>query len=366
MSAEHVIAWLERFPETGGPAERIPIGRSPFVIGRSEDAGYTVYSGKVSKEHAAITFDGADYVLRDLHSTNGTFVDGQPITEHRLKAGDIIHVAHLEFCFRSAALSSTPGAPATDLVERTQQLGGDRPQSLIRGREQLRELIEAEAVAIVFQPIVDLHTRAIVGCEALARGTFGGLTANPAELLHLAEQCDMAMDLSRLLARLAVTRTATVPAGVRVFINVHPCQLNDGRLEETLTDIRGWAGADSSHPLVIEIPEASITDSHAMARNRALLDRFGMEFAYDDFGAGQARLMELTDVPPHYLKLDKTVIRGIETAGPRQEMLTGLFQVAARLGVRVIAEGVESEESALICRKLGCDLGQGYFFGRPV
>lgn len=93
--------------------------------------------------------------------------------------------------------------------------------------------------------------------------------------------------------------------------------------------------------------------------------RLGLQFAYDDFGAGQARLIELSDIPPDYLKFDRGMIEGIETATPRQEMVSALLRVVRRLGVRVIAEGVETELVAAICQRLGCDLGQGYLFGRP-
>ena len=94
--------------------------------------------------------------------------------------------------------------------------------------------------------------------------------------------------------------------------------------------------------------------------------KLGLQFAYDDFGAGQARLIELSDIPPDYLKFDRGMIEGIESATPRQEMVSALLRVVRRLGVRVIAEGVETELVATICQRLGCDLGQGYLFGRPA
>jgi EAL domain-containing protein (putative c-di-GMP-specific phosphodiesterase class I) len=103
-----------------------------------------------------------------------------------------------------------------------------------------------------------------------------------------------------------------------------------------------------------------------MAENKKALARLGMQFAYDDFGAGQARLIELTDIPPDYLKFDRAMIEGIGAATPRHEMVGALLKVVRRLGVRVIAEGIETEELATICRALGCDLGQGYLFGRPT
>jgi pSer/pThr/pTyr-binding forkhead associated (FHA) protein len=89
-------AYLERYPEAGGPAERVPLWKVPFTIGRSETADHTVYSSKVSKEHAAIEVAGQRYVVRDLDSTNGTFVNGKRVKTADLSEGDRLSVGRLE------------------------------------------------------------------------------------------------------------------------------------------------------------------------------------------------------------------------------------------------------------------------------
>ena len=83
--------YLESFAERGGPAERVPLVRTPFVIGRSATVDHTVYSSKVSKEHAVIDRFGDRYLVTDLVSTNGTFVNGRRTVEAFLRDGDIIH-----------------------------------------------------------------------------------------------------------------------------------------------------------------------------------------------------------------------------------------------------------------------------------
>ncbi|HEX5071225.1 MAG TPA: EAL domain-containing protein [Vicinamibacterales bacterium] len=357
-------AYLERYPEAGGPAERTPLWRLPFVIGRSEAADHTVYSSKVSKEHAVIEAAGGRYQVRDLGSTNGTFVNGARAAASFLADGDIIHLAHIEFCFRHARREDAPAPERDRLVEQTQFIVADQPSSLIRGGESLRELLAAEAVEILFQPIVDLRSRSVLAFEALARGTHPELSANPATLLALAEQCDLVVELSRLFARRAVLASTRLPAGAKVFVNVHPQELTHPELLDALTKLAALTSPD--HRVVLEIAEASVTDVSAMIRNRDAFMSLGLQFAYDDFGAGQARLIELADIPPDYLKFDKAMIEGIEAATPRQEMVSALLRVVRRLGVRVIAEGVETEVVAGICERLGCDLGQGFLFGRPA
>jgi EAL domain-containing protein (putative c-di-GMP-specific phosphodiesterase class I) len=356
-------AYLERYPEAGGPAERTPVRRLPFVIGRSETADHTLYSSKVSKEHAVIEINGGRYALRDLRSTNGTFLNGQRTDESYLKDGDIIHLAHIEFCFRHTRETETATRESNRVVEQTQIIPADRPSSLIRGGELLRELLAAGAVETLFQPIVDLRTRTAVAFEALARGTHPELSNTPTALLALAEQCDLVVELSRLFAKRAVMQSTRLPTGAKVFVNVHPRELSHPDLLDALTELVAFRSPD--HQIVLEIAESSVTDVSAMGKNREAFTSLGLQFAYDDFGAGQARLIELADIPPDYLKFDKSMIEGIEAATPRQEMVSALLRVVRRLGVRVIAEGVEAEAVASICQQLGCDLGQGFLFGRP-
>jgi EAL domain-containing protein (putative c-di-GMP-specific phosphodiesterase class I) len=357
-------AYLERFPEAGGPAERIPLWKLPFTIGRSETADHTVYSGKISKEHATIEAKDGRYAVRDLESTNGTFVNGERAPTHVLEDGDILHLAHIEFCFRHGEPPPLDETSERDrLVEQTQMVMADQPHSIIRGTELLRELIEAGAVEMVYQPIVDLRTRSVLAYEALARGTHPELSANPATLLALAEQCDLVVEMSRMFARRAVMTSTHLPPGVKVFVNMHAQELTHPDLFDALSELAALAG---DRQVVLEIAEASVTDVSAMGKNREAFMSLGLQFAYDDFGAGQARLLELADIPPDYLKFDRGMIEGIEAATPRQEMVSALLRVVRRLGVRVIAEGIETELVAAICQRLGCDLGQGYLFGRPA
>ena len=357
-------AYLERYPEAGGPAERIPLSKVPFTIGRSETADHTVYSGKVSKEHATIEAADGHYTVRDLDSTNGTFVNGERASLHVLADGDIVHLAHIEFCFRHGQPSPHDEISDGDrLVEQTQFVLANQPHSIIRGTELLRELIEAGAVDMVYQPIVDLRTRSVVAYEALARGTHPELSANPTALLTLAEQCNLVVELSRMFARRALMSCTHLPRGVKLFVNMHAQELSHPDLFDALSELASLA---DDRQVVLEIAEASVTDVSAMGKNKEAFMRLGLQFAYDDFGAGQARLIELSDIPPDYLKFDRGMIEGIESATPRQEMVSALLRVVRRLGVRVIAEGVETELVAAICQRLGCDLGQGYLFGRPA
>jgi EAL domain-containing protein (putative c-di-GMP-specific phosphodiesterase class I) len=358
-------AYLECYPEQGGPVQRVPLLRLPFLIGRSETADHTIYSSKVSKEHATIAASGDGFVVRDLDSTNGTFVNGKRITEDALADGDIIQVAHVEFRFRHpAVLAPALGAPADSAVEQTHVALSDQTDSIILGTQLMRELISREAVEILYQPIVDLQSGEVIGFEALGRGAHAELSRSPEVLFGLAERCGLTIELSRLFRRAAVASSHRLPPGPRIFVNVHAAELRDPGFIESLAGLR--RGGASDRRVVLEIAESSVTDVAAMADRKAAFTRLGLEFAYDDFGAGQARLLELADIPPDYLKFDKVMIQGIDQAAPRQEMVAALLTAVRKFGVRVIAEGIETEPVAAICQRLGCEFGQGYLFGRPA
>jgi EAL domain-containing protein (putative c-di-GMP-specific phosphodiesterase class I) len=356
-------AYLERFAEQGGPAERIDLDRSRLLIGRSESAGHTIYSSAVSKTHAELLKIGDRYLLRDLQSTNGTFVNGERIAERVLNNGDIIHFAQVEFCFRQGSSHAPTISGVEESVSRTQALEIPPPSSLIRGTEMLRELLRTEAVDVLFQPIVHLRTGEVIGYEALGRGTHPDLSRSPGVILALAEQCGLAVEVSRLFRQLAVRQCGDLPAPARLFLNIHRQELDHASLIDSLTALLPEA---RHRRMVIEIPESAVTDVATMARLRAALHQLNVEIAYDDFGAGQARLLELTEAPPHYVKLDKTMVEGIQTSLPRREILEALLRAARSLDVRIIAEGLETRRAAAACLQLGCELGQGYLFCPPA
>jgi EAL domain-containing protein (putative c-di-GMP-specific phosphodiesterase class I) len=236
--------------------------------------------------------------------------------------------------------------------------------SLIRGARLMRELIDTESVRVLYQPIVDLRTRAVVAYEALGRGMHPDLTQKPAELLQLAASCNLSAELSQLFRVMAVRGASRLRAGSTVFLNVHPDELVSPSFIASLEAIE--PPPCGTYRFVLEIAESSVTDVAAMTKHREAFAELGFEFAYDDFGAGQARLLELCDIPPHYLKLDTGVVQGIEGVKARQEVVRALLSVIGSLGVQIVAEGIETEPVALMCQELGCQLGQGYLFGRPM
>jgi EAL domain-containing protein (putative c-di-GMP-specific phosphodiesterase class I) len=353
-------AYLEHYQENHGPAQIVEFNRFPFHVGRSEKADLSIYSCQVSKHHAVIDCRGGRFGLRDLGSTNGTFVNGQRVTESPLRDGDIIHFAHKEFRFSVISLST----PLKKIEIETTPMQKGLPISVICGRQALQEVLLRQLVRVVFQPIVDLQTQSNMGYEALGRGTHEELSQSPAQLFHLAEKCGLATHLSRLFRLVALREVHAITGPSSLFFNVHPAEMDDFDFLNSLgeVDVRPRAGQQ----MVMEVHENSVCDVSAMRRLRDRLHELGIGLAFDDFGAGQARLAELADAPPDFLKIDMKLIRGIDRAPSRQHIVGSLTELCSRLGVRVLAEGIETAEEADCCRRLGCHWGQGFLFGSPA
>ncbi|MBV9124872.1 MAG: EAL domain-containing protein [Planctomycetes bacterium] len=355
--------YLEHYPDPGGPPHRIVLDPLPFRIGRSPTAQHIIYSRQVSKEHSEIFRVGKEFRIRDLGSTNGTFVNGQRVGEAPLVNGDIIHIAHSEFRF-GCQLENAANETSDNLgLSQTETSRSDLPTSIIRSSRHLKDLLEQQAARVVFQPIVHLDTRRLAGYETLGRGNHPELSASPGDLFRLAGQCKLEVDLSRLFRTMAVREAVRLPENIYLFFNVHPAEMGSPDLLESLRELK--AAMRGSRRPVLEVHEGLVTDLPSMRRLREQLKHLDIGLAYDDFGAGQSRLNELAEVPPDFIKLDMSLIRGIDMAGARQDLVRALNRVTRDLGVQTIAEGIETEEEAQVCRSLGCQLGQGYLLGRP-
>lgn len=353
------LPYLEHYPEPGGPPQRIVVEPLPFRIGRSPAAHHIIYSRQVSKEHTEIYPAGRDFRIRDLGSTNGTFINGQRVNDASLVNGDIIHVAHKELRFAYEPIDT----PLERDVFITEPAASKLPSSIIRGSQHLREMLSDHLGRTVFQPIVYLDTGKIMGYEVLGRGDHPELSTSPAELFRLAGQCNLAVELSRMFRSVSVQDASRLPVKAHVFLNLHPQEMANDALIESLATLK--AAFRDDQQLVLEVHEAVVTDLRTLRRLRERLSALGIGLAYDDFGAGQSRLKELAEVPPDFIKLDMSLIRGIEHASARQDLVQALTRVAADLGVQTIAEGIETPEEGRRCQALGCQLGQGFLFGRP-
>jgi EAL domain-containing protein (putative c-di-GMP-specific phosphodiesterase class I) len=137
--------------------------------------------------------------------------------------------------------------------------------------------------------------------------------------------------------------------------------MDDDRLIHSLRALAGPSGWQ----LVLEIHENATCNLKAWQLFRRQVKELNMLVAYDDFGAGKARILELAELPPDFIKLDMALIRNLHLSTARQRLIRGIVRSCQDQGVQVIAEGVESDDEAAVCCALGCNLGQGFLFGHP-
>ena len=134
-----------------------------------------------------------------------------------------------------------------------------------------------------------------------------------------------------------------------------------------IESIRSLRALKKFQELTLEIHESLISNSGNLARLQDGLMELNVDLAFDDFGAGEARLVELVDVHPKYVKFDISLIRGIHEASQhRHRFVASVVQTVRDLGAISLAEGVECEAEANTCAELGFQLAQGFFFGRPA
>jgi EAL domain-containing protein (putative c-di-GMP-specific phosphodiesterase class I) len=354
--------WVLESPAgSDGSLRRTPLHPLPFRIGRAAGLQLVLPSNHVSKAHAEIYSDGLTLRVRDLGSRNGTFLNRENVSDGPLHDGDVLHVGDYEFrVARDVAQEECPDAEGTLL--QTAPLS----RHFVSGAAKVRQLIDQAAVTMFFQPIVTLPGARVTACEALGRGRFPDLPESPVELFDLAGSLgpDVQAELSRLFRRKAVELVKDRPEPPLLFVNTHPVELERPGLLESLEELRSFA---PHVDLVLEIHESALaqTDFITWLRNRLLEINVGL--AYDDFGAGQARLFELAEAPPHYLKFDRRFVTGLDTAPvTRQRLVASLVAAARELLVKTIAEGVETEGEAAACVRAGFSHAQGYHFARPM
>jgi EAL domain-containing protein (putative c-di-GMP-specific phosphodiesterase class I) len=337
---------------------RVSLASLPFRIGRKAGLELTLPSSSVSTLHAEVYSKDGELRIRDLGSTNGTYLNRRRVQDAAMQDGDVIHFADFEFRLEA------PGAPETAPRETTAVLRDlQLPDLFGRGTRELHDLLRSGSVTIHFQPIVTLRDERPVTFEALGRGAHPMLPVGPVDLFRIAEGVGLAASLSQLLRQRAVETAHGHTRVLGVFLNTHPHEIGQPALAESLERLRR---VSPDMGLAVEIHESTIAGSDEIREFRARLRDIGIQLAYDDFGAGQARLLELAEVPPEYLKFDSRFVQGIAAAPEsKQRVVRSLVTIAHDLGVRTIAEGIETAEDAKACLELGFELAQGFYFQRP-
>jgi diguanylate cyclase (GGDEF)-like protein/PAS domain S-box-containing protein len=231
----------------------------------------------------------------------------------------------------------------------------------------LRGAVANQEFDLHYQPLINLASGAIDGCEALLRWRHPerGMVP-PAEFIPLAEETGLVIPLGEWVLRKGCAEAVAWPPHVTLAINLSPVQFRSGNLVETVRNALGESGL-SPHRLELEITETILLEDNDA--NHAVLHQLqglGVRIAMDDFGTGYSSLSYLRRFPFDKIKIDRSFVRELPASLDCMTITRGIVELANGLGMATTAEGVETPEQLYVLRTYGCTQGQGYLFSRPI
>jgi len=263
-----------------------------------------------------------------------------------------------------------------DAEERHQRIGryrigsDDDHRRRLEIMTELRRAIEANGLALVYQPKVEVATRRVIGAEALVRWTHPRLgIVPPAEFVPVAEQTGGSRQLTDWVLRAAIGQMAEwrrANFALDLAVNLSAGDIVDPGLGDAILRLLAEFRVPSTS-LVLEITEsAMMRDPLAAAGNMELLRVAGVRFAIDDFGTGYSSLSQLRKLPVDELKIDRSFVSRAHVNPDDASIVSSTVELGHNLGLKVVAEGVEVAETLLMLGKLGCDIAQGYLISKPM
>ncbi len=296
----------------------------------------------------------------ELHVTGSLGIAIHP--EDGLTADDLLHAA-------DSAMYRVKQAGGNNYSFSHQT--GVRAMGRLSLESELRQAIKRDEFVVRFQPQVTIDHRELCGAEALVRWQHPERSlVDPAGFITVAEQTGLIAAIGEIVLHKSCQQGVDwLRAGLscpRISVNVSPRQFFQRDFVGTVVNILMQTGFD---PKLLEL---EITESVAMQKSdrsiRLLkkLREMGITIAIDDFGTGQSSLSYLKDFPVDTVKIDKSFVNGVTTKANDQSIVTAVLLLANQLGLRTVAEGVETEEQCTFLKKRGCAQLQGYLISRPI
>ncbi|MFO0582006.1 MAG: EAL domain-containing response regulator [Anaeromyxobacter sp.] len=242
-------------------------------------------------------------------------------------------------------------------------VGEEAARAGVRARADLEERFERALATrwMAYQPVTDWRSGEVFAYEALLRTDEPSL-ARPDLFIQAAEQLNRLNDIGRSVRQAVATGLAHIPDGVVAFVNLHPLDLDDPDLYDEEAPL-----SKQARRVVLEITErASLNDVKDLGPRLDVLRGLGFRIAVDDLGAGFAGLASFARLRPEVVKIDMSLVRGVETDPVRKKLVGSITRASHDLGILVVAEGIESEAEREALAGLEVDLLQGYLLGKPA
>jgi EAL domain-containing protein (putative c-di-GMP-specific phosphodiesterase class I) len=230
----------------------------------------------------------------------------------------------------------------------------------------LREAIEHRQLSLTFQPQVALSDERLVGVEALVRWQHPDLgIVSPARFIPVAEETGLIIEIGRWVLVEACREVVNWPEEIKLAVNVSPVQFV---MSDVVRDVREALEVSGlpPHRLDIEITEGMfVSKSQAVIDTLQKLRDMGLGIALDDFGTGYSSLSYLGRLPLDKIKIDQSFVKSLPGDAEAGAIIRAVMTLSETLDKIVVAEGIESADQAWMLRMMGCQIGQGYYFGRP-
>lgn len=360
------VQWFLESITAAGSLVTYNVNTLPFRVGRDPENELVVATLGLSRHHAMLTRDISGRLrLTDLNSTNGSFVNRERIEGScLLSENDIVHFGTAEFRLRQREAEQPGPIEANDMRTMLVPNGMLLSELFVPNEAEFMELLDGQGMSGAAQPIVHAADNSIFAYELLGRANHPLLPGSPIRLFELASSLDREVDLSRAFRTFGIAAIAPRLKGFPLFANTHPKETFSKEFFDSLILLRERM---PELDLVIEIHETAVTEIERLRELTAHFRDIGVRFAYDDFGAGQARLNELGDAPAHFVKFDMGLLHDIHLASPRKRrVVSDLVKLVLDLGSVPLAEGIEMQAEADICREMGFQLIQGFLTGKPI
>lgn len=231
----------------------------------------------------------------------------------------------------------------------------------------LWKAIERNQFQVYYQPQLRLSDNTLIGAEALIRWQHPERGfISPVEFIPIAEQSNLIVEIGDWVLEQACRDAATWPNHLKVAVNVSPTQFMLGNLKQSVQTALRNSGI-STRQLDLEITESLfIEDNNKILKIMNELQEIGIRFALDDFGTGYSSLGYIQKFPLDKIKIDQSFVRDIDHNQQSLTIVRSVTTLSESLGIDTVAEGVETEEHLALLRLVGCTIGQGYLFAKPM
>jgi len=273
----------------------------------------------------------------------------------------------VEFLLGWSSINSVRGILPERLIYRAVREASDltadsRFSEIAMLARELERVIDLVQFRTVFQPVVSLKTTEVMGYEALARGPNNTPFENPDFIFNIASKGRLLLKAERLAKLSAMELSRDIPQKYKLFLNIESELLV--KPEEILIMLRE-VGCRPGR-IVFEITERkAVKDFEHLRSVVKLLRDEGYEFAIDDAGSGYASMESIAILDPHYIKIDQSIIRGIDGNKAKQDVVKAFINLSRRRHALLIAEGIEQAKECRLLKSLGIHYGQGYLFAHP-